>query len=155
VQEPSKGRHVRSILWYGARTRPSGSRLTLWGAGGVGFAGTAKRVRGGGAKSQPRLSPENPRRGKPRGGSSGQQAKHLSGRQEFSEGLKPRNRGLSGRPGATVAGTPLGQTVCGSFGAETSRIPSERENLRRVNPMSAAGVKKNRHGIEGSKPSGG
>jgi hypothetical protein len=111
-----------------------------------------KRVRGGRAKSRSRLSPENPRRAKPKGGSSGQQAKPLSGRQELWEGSKPRNRGLSGRPGASVAGTPLGKTVCGPFGAETFRIPSERENLRRVNPTSAAGVKKSRHGIEGSKP---
>jgi hypothetical protein len=93
----------------------------------AGFAGTAKRVRGGWAKSRLRLSPENPRRAKPKGGSCGHRAKPLFGRQGLLEGSKPRNRALSGRPGASAAGAPLGETVRGSFRAETHRIPSEME----------------------------
>jgi hypothetical protein len=34
-------------------------------------------------------------------------------------------------------------------------LPSVRRRLRRVNPMSAAGMKQDRHGFEGSKPSRG
>jgi hypothetical protein len=40
----------------------------------------------------------------------------------------------------------------GASGAVTHRIPFERGKLRRVNPMSAAGVRQNRHGVEGRKP---
>jgi hypothetical protein len=112
----------------------------------------ARRVRGDRAKSWSRPSLENPGRAKPKGGTSGQRAKHLLDRQGLSGGSRPRNRGLSGRPGATVAGALPGATVGGSLRVVTPRILSERGNLRRVNPRSAAGAKQNRHGTEGSKP---
>jgi len=40
-------------------------------------------------------------------------AKHLLKREGLSEGSKPRNRDSSGRPGASAAGIPLRETVCG------------------------------------------
>jgi hypothetical protein len=46
-------------------------------------------------------------------------------------------------------------TVGGFLPAERPARPLGRGNLRRVNPRSAAGVKQNRHGIRGSKPSRG
>jgi hypothetical protein len=89
--------------------------VRLWGAGGLGdaFGWFLKRVRGGWAKSQPRHSPERPGRVKPRGGSGEGLAKHLPCHKGLSEGSKPRNRGPSGRPGASAAGIPLGETVGG------------------------------------------
>jgi hypothetical protein len=115
----------------------------------------AKRVRGGRAKSWPRLPRADPGRGKPMGASSGRGAKHVCGRQGLRQGSKPRNRGLSGRPNASASGTTAGETVSGCFRPETRRIPCGRRKLRRVNPRSAAGVKQNRRGIEGRKPSRG
>jgi hypothetical protein len=49
-------------------------------------------------------------------------------------------------------GTPMGETVCGCFRAETHRIPFGRRKLRRANPKSAAGMKQDRHGLGRSKP---
>jgi hypothetical protein len=40
------------------------------------------------------------------------------------------------------------ETAGGPSVSETIRISSERGTLRRVNPMSAAGVKQNRHGAD-------
>jgi len=74
-----------------------------------------KRVSGGGAKSRPRLLPEDPRRVKPMGGASSRRVKPSSDCQGLLEGSKPRNRGSSGRPGTSVAGIPLGETVGGCF----------------------------------------
>jgi hypothetical protein len=116
---------------------------------------SAKRVRGGRAESRPRPSSASPRRAKPKGASGGWRANHTPATKGLSEGSKPRNRGLSGRPAARAVGRTAGETVCGSASAETLRAPFERGKLRRVNPMSAAGVKQNRHGIEGRKPSRG
>ena len=92
---------------------------------------------------------------KPKGVTSDRRAKPLSDRQGLSGGLNPRNRGLLGRPFASAAGAPTGETVRGIIQALIRRIPSERGKLRRVNPMSAAGMKQDRHGTEGSKPSRG
>jgi hypothetical protein len=93
-----------------------------------------------------KVSAENPGRAKPKGGSSVQQAKPLSDRQGLSGGSIPRNRGPSGRSGASAAGALRGWTVCGLIRVVTPRMPARRESLRRVNPKSAAGVKHNRHG---------
>jgi hypothetical protein len=138
------------------RTKPGESRLKLWGAGGTSLrACSGKCVRGDRAKPRSRLSRENPRRVKPKGAASGWRAKHTSGRQGLSKGSKPRNRGLSGRPAASAARATTGETVGGCFRAVTRRIPFERGRLRRANPRSAAGVKQNRHGTAGRKPSRG
>jgi hypothetical protein len=81
-------------------------------------------------------------------------------------GLKPRRsqgtsgrhgpsiRGSSGRSDASAAEIPLSQRR-GFIAAEEVVIASGRGNLRRVNPRSAAGVKQNRPGVRGSKPSRG
>jgi len=66
---------------------------------------------------------------------------------------KPRNRGPQGR--ASCLGRWLHlreETVSGCVEAETLRRLPGRRKLRRVNPRSAAGVRQNRRGIEGSKP---
>jgi hypothetical protein len=55
-------------------------------------------------KARPRLPRENPGRGKPTGGAGERRAKPPLHHKALSEGLKPRNRGLSGRPGASAAG---------------------------------------------------
>ena len=115
----------------------------------------AKRVRGDRAKSRTRSSPEYPRRAKPKGVSGAWRTKPPTGHKGLSRGSNPGNRGLLGRPNATAAGAPIGETVGGAIRVVIARIPFERRTLRRVNPMSAAGVKQNRRGIEGSKPSRG
>jgi hypothetical protein len=144
------------VFRTGGRGRLSEDRSILWDAGGPAiFCRSAKRVRGGGRKLLPRFLPENPRRAKPMGGSSGRRAKPPIGCQELLGGSKPRNRDLLGRPTASAAGTMVGRTVCGFIRVVTLRIPTGRRNLRRVNPKSAAGAKKNRQGIAGSKTPGG
>jgi len=140
------------VLRMGGRRGLSEGRSILWGAGWLaGYCRLAKRVRGGRRKLQPRSLPECPRRVKPMGGSSGRRIKPSHGRQGLSEGSKPGNRGLLGRPIASAAGATIGETVCGSIRVVTLRKPSGRRNLRRVNPTSAAGAKQNRQGITGSK----
>jgi hypothetical protein len=51
-------------------------------------------------KARARFSPVDPRRAKPKGASSGRRVNPLLGRQGLSEGLKPGNRALLGRPNA-------------------------------------------------------
>jgi len=144
--------HPVLVLRAGGRRELSKDRSTLWGAGGSAIhCRSAKRLRGGGRKLPPRFLPECPRRVKPMGGSSGRRAKPPNGHQGLSEGSKPRNRDLLGRPTASAAGTTMGGTVCGFIWVVMLQIPSGRRNLRRVNPMSAAGAKQNRQGIAGSK----
>jgi hypothetical protein len=103
--------------------------------------GPAKRVGGAWVKARARLSSASPRRVKPKGAASGWRANPASAHQALLEGQKPRNRGPLGRPTASAAGLPMGQTVRGCFRAETRRIPSGKGRLRRVNPRSAAGVR--------------
>jgi hypothetical protein len=59
-------------------------------------------------KVRSRLSREYPGRGKPREGTSSHRVKRPADCQGLPEGLKPSNRPLSGRPGASAAGIPLG-----------------------------------------------
>jgi hypothetical protein len=92
-------------------------------------------------KARARLSRVGPRRVKPKGAAGGRCANHTDGRKGLSRGSKPRNRGLPGRPAASAARRTVGETVCGFTRAVTRRVPFERGKLRRVNPMSAAGVK--------------
>jgi hypothetical protein len=73
---------------------------------------------------------------------------------DFRE-VKPRNRGLRGRPSAWQVVPPAGGTVRGSRRYGNVRRPRGGRKLRRVNPRSAAGVKESRRGIEGRKPSRG
>jgi len=81
------------------------------------------------------------------------------------DGLKPRAGARDSRkgqdPGTAVRRAGLvprhreerrEKRYAGRGEAETLRQPFERGNLRRANPRSAAGVKKNRQGIEGRKP---
>jgi len=106
-------------------------------------------------KARSRLLVDGPRRVKPKGAASGWCANHVTGCQGLSKGLKPRNRGPRAGRSSRRAAQPSGKTVSGCFRAVTCRIPFERGKLRRVNPRSAAGVKQNRQGPEGSKPSRG
>jgi hypothetical protein len=96
-----------------------------------------------------------PRGANPMGGAGSRRIKTPYGCKALPEGTNPetvaRQAGLalfSGRDNA-------GRKVCGFLAVERLPRPSGRGNLRRVNPTSAAGVKQNRHGIRGSKPSRG
>jgi hypothetical protein len=119
------------------------------------IAGPAKRVRGDRAKSWSRPLLEYLRRVNPKGASSGRRVNHTPAARDSRKGQSLGIAAYLGRPNASAAGAPVGQTVCGLFRSVTRRIPFERRKLRRVNPKSAAGVKQNRHGIEGRKPSRG
>jgi hypothetical protein len=123
-------------------------------------AASAKRVRGGGAKSRPRLPVEALEGAKPKGAASGQCAKPMRAVRHSRKGQSPgtaAHRAGSARApsGAAARVYRWVKRYVGASVAETQRIPSERGKLRRVNPMSAAGVKQNRRGTEGSKPSRG
>jgi hypothetical protein len=98
---------------------------------------------------------KNPERAKPKGASGGRAVKPSFGlnrglRQGGNPGTAACRAGLSLRR----SGTTTGRTVRGCIRAETFGYLMGGW-LRRVNPRSAAGVKQNRPGIEGSKPSGG
>jgi hypothetical protein len=136
---------------------PGEGRLTLWDAAGV-----CSRVRVGKAcerrsgEDSARSSRANPGRAKPMGAAGVRRAKHVLGREGLSKGARPRNRGSCG------PASPLrrmveraGETVCGSVAAETWWTPFGRRKLRRVNPRSAAGMKQDRQGFGGRKPSRG
>jgi hypothetical protein len=82
-------------------------------------------------------------------------AKPTSVGQDLPEGSTPSNRALSGRPVATALGTTAGRTVGGWIPGGNALDTFREVKLRRVNPMSAAGAKQNRHGLGGSKPSRG
>jgi hypothetical protein len=96
-----------------------------------------------------------PKRRKPKGAASGRRAKHRSLARDSWKGQSPET--AASRAGPTPAGVwYIGlPTVSGSFQFEMDWIPFERGRLRRVNPMSAAGMKQGRHGFAGSKPSRG
>jgi hypothetical protein len=91
-------------------------------------AGPGKHVRGDRAKFRSRPSPENPRRVKPKGVASSRRTKPSSGCQGLPKGAKPRNRGLSGRPGASAAGIPLGRMVGGFIRSQNPGYLSEGGN---------------------------
>jgi hypothetical protein len=74
----------------------------------------AKRVGGVRAKPGPGFRWDTLEGAKPKGSASGQRTNAAIGRQGLSEGLKPGNRGLLGRPIALAAGAPTGETVGGS-----------------------------------------
>jgi len=96
-----------------------------------------------------------PKGANPMGGASGPRLKTPCGRQALSEGVDPGTEAC--RAGLTLRRRKYrwAERYVGSSPVETPRTPSERGNLRRVNPRSAAGVKQNRRGIRGSKPSRG
>jgi len=156
VQEPHKGCFGRCVLRYAlgkekqrpidtlsrrrirrviARTREAGERRP-------------GEVRG-------KAFAAGPRGANPMGGAGSRRLKNPYGCKALSEGTNPetaaRQAGLALLSGRDNAGS----TVCGFLTAERLLRPSGRGNLRRVNPTSAAGVKQNRHGIRGSKPSRG
>jgi hypothetical protein len=110
---------VATRLGDGVRREPIdtlGRQWVWWFA-----AKPAKRARGGGAKSQPRLSLKALEGENPKGAASSRHAKPMRGCEVLSEGRKPRNRGPASRLGAGAlgrrsAGISAGGTVGGSFG---------------------------------------
>jgi hypothetical protein len=145
-----------ACLHAGGRAEAGGGRSKLWGAGRIpGDRGAAKRERGDRGRPRSRPPRANPRRANPKGASSGRRAKPTAGRQGLPGGQaqKPRPAG----PASCFGGWfhLREETVGGCVRAEThGRLPGRRK-LRRGNPRSAAGVKENRRGIEGRKPSRG
>jgi len=154
-------RNSTRVVWLfvpvrrGGSARPSRSRSILCGAGCVGAVYARQARERSSGEIPTRLLPAGPGRAKPKGASSDWPAKHGLDRQGLSEGAKPRNRESLARirlPSGTL-GRRLKRYV-GSTGGKP-RLPFARRKLRRVNPMSAAGVKQNRRGVEGSKASRG
>jgi len=117
--------------------------------------GHTKREGGVRAKSWTRPVIESPRRGKTQGSFRRYGELTLCPAARDSRIGKPQKPGSVGpvqRFG--VGSTDRWNGKWGDPGGNARR-PFERRTLRRVNPMSAAGVKENRHGIEGRKPSRG
>jgi len=89
---------------------------------------------------------------KPKGASGSQRLNPASGCKGLSQGSKPRNRGLSGRPVVSPAGATDRQNGMWVLPGGNVWVPCGRGKLRRANPKSAAGAKQSRHGLGGSKP---
>jgi hypothetical protein len=87
-----------------------------------------------------------------KGAASGRSANPVAIRQGLSKGAKPRNRCAQ-----FVASSDLELGADGTWVRlkGNAQPPLARRRLRRVNPKSAAGVKQNRRGLEGRKPSRG
>jgi hypothetical protein len=144
------------VTYHVARGRNQATTLRDSGAPARSTSvGIAKRVRGDRVKAWSRWSPECPGRGKPKGASCGYRAKTVSIRQGFPQRAEPRNRGPSGRPIASAKGTTTGANGKWDFPDGNVGRTLREVKLRRVNPRSAAGVKQNRRGVRGSKPSRG
>jgi hypothetical protein len=96
---------------------------------------------------------------KPKGAASAARINRPARHQGLPQGAKPRSRGPRRRPVAYVSyvnnGNTRGRNDTWALPAGNIRIPCGRGTLRRVNPRSAVGMKQDRHGIEGSKPSRG
>jgi hypothetical protein len=118
--------------------------------------GFAKRVRGGREKSRPRLSRQalkgqNPREALADAGlKCHRDHQALSAETDLETAVQLAC--LSLRRRNPQAESTVRRFTCGGNACKTC---SRGANLRRVNPKSAAGVKENRHGIRGSKPSRG
>jgi hypothetical protein len=97
----------------------------------------------------PAVSPE---RAKPKGASGGHRTNPAAVARDSRKGQSPEAAARWAGPPPRRREKPTGKTARGCFRPETWRIPSERRKLRRANPMSAAGMKKGRHGLGGSKP---
>jgi hypothetical protein len=141
----------------GLRTRPSEDRSRLWGTGGLG-------ERSPGLRSAREEIGRNPGQGLCRTTLEGRtpweapvvgELNTRPAARHSQEDQNPETEAYRAGPALRRRETPLGRTVGGLIRAETHRKPLERGNLRRGNPMSAAGVKENRHGMAGRKPSRG
>jgi hypothetical protein len=144
------------VCKHGIRQRRGGSRLRLWGAVGLSITCRAWEARERRLGEIPaKAIAEAPWKGETQGRlqrSAGQHLVRSPGTLGRAKAQKPGPIGPARRFGG---GDTARLTVCGFFRVVTPRIPSERGNLRRVNPKSAAGVKQNRRGTEGRKPSRG
>jgi hypothetical protein len=118
AQEPYEGCLVLSLGLPGGRTRPSGRRSRLCGAGLRREAlsprpeARERRTRGSVVQGVRREALEGT---KPKGASSLARRKHLTSDQGLSEGLKPGSRDQPVRPDALrrVVGSTVGKTAGG------------------------------------------
>jgi hypothetical protein len=154
VREPKKGCPMRASglpgAADGAKRRPRETPGRRWA-----FAErrmSAKRAGGVRAKARTRFPPVDPRRAKPKGASGGKRTKPATSARDSRKGHSPETAACWAGPPPSATGAPTGETVCGPLRPETRRTPFERRKLRRANPKSAAGAKKNRHGLGRSKP---
>jgi hypothetical protein len=96
----------------------------------------------------------NPERAKPKGAASGRYANHVCAVRDSRKGQNPGTAACRAGP-VFRTGYTGGRNGKWVLPGGNVRIPFARRKLRRVNPMSAAGAKQNRRGIEGRKPSRG
>jgi hypothetical protein len=78
-----------------------------------------------------------------------------SAARDSREGESPGTAIQWAGPPPSAGGITAGRNGRWVHAGGNARIPRGRRKLRRGNPKSAAGVKKNRQGCEGSKPSRG
>jgi hypothetical protein len=155
-ENPKRVAFGGAVCKHGMRQRRGGNRSTLWGAARLSITCRAWEAR----ERRPseilvKAIAGVPWKGETQGRlqrSAGQHLVRSPGTLGRAKAQKPGPIGPARRFGG---GDTARLTVCGFFRVVTPRIPSERGNLRRVNPKSAAGVKQNRRGTEGRKPSRG
>jgi hypothetical protein len=115
-----------------------------------------KHVRGDRAKSRSRLSAGEPWKGQnPREQPAVAALITSAAVRDSGQGQSPGTAACRAGPSLRRREQRQDKRYVGPADAETRRQPSRRRKLRRVNPMSAAGVKQNRQGIDGRKPSRG
>jgi hypothetical protein len=132
VQEPYEGCFIRPACRSTGGTRRPLSETPRRRRAAAARLRFAKREGGTGARASVRRLPSNPGRGEAQGSSRRSTHSSCVGREGLPAGLKPRSRGPLGRPTASAAGKPTGETARGSFRPETRRIPAERRRLRRA-----------------------
>lgn len=153
AQEPHEGRRTR---FFGTGfVNVEADRYSGAPAGGSARSRSTKRVGGGGAKSRPRLRRRSLKGRTPGEHPAGGALTASSSARDSRQGRSPETAALRSGVSPWRHVSSRRQTVRGSFRSSNARIPVGRRKLRRDNPMSAAGVKQNRHGFEGSKPSRG
>jgi hypothetical protein len=154
VQRPWKGCLVHRIRFAGrgGQGQAKADRNSGAPVGSIPEIEATKRVGGVRVKPRTRLSLADPKRAKPKGAASGRRVKPRPTARDSRKGQSPGTAARWAGPALRRRDYRRVKRYVGPSAPETRRIPSERGKLRRANPMSAAGVKQNRHGLGGSKP---
>jgi len=114
---------------------------------GANLAEQARERRSGEIPIQ--VSASGPGRAKPKGATSARCAKHTPFARNSWKGQSPGTAARRAGPCTSVRGYTGEWNGRWVLPDGNGRIPFERRRLRRVNPMSAAGTKQDRHGSKG------
>jgi hypothetical protein len=139
----------------GPGTERSADRSIPCDAAALALCKAREAFEGSSGEGPDQISIACPGRENPKGASGDARAK-TRGASRGTLGRVKAQKPRSVEPAPASAGKyQTGQRYVGSSSRKRGDSPPERSKLRRVNPMSAAGMKQNRPGFEGSKPSRG